>query len=42
MHHADVAAFVDLQICYFKHWRTFGWGRSGTGQLNGYLFGIRV
>jgi hypothetical protein len=42
MHHADVAAFAELQICYFKHWRAFSRGRPGARQLNGYLLGIRV
>jgi hypothetical protein len=42
MHHADLAAFTELQICYFKHWRSFGWGWPGTRQLNSHLLGVRV
>jgi hypothetical protein len=42
MHHANVAAFAELQVCDFKHWRSFGWRRPGTWQLNGYLLGIGI
>jgi hypothetical protein len=42
MHHANFAAFAELQIYYFKHWRAFSWGRPGARQLNSHLLGIRV
>ena len=42
MQHADLAAFAELQICYFKHWRSVSWGRAGAWQLNSDLLGIRV
>src|SRR6266550_486717 len=42
LHHGDVAALAKLQIRDFKHWRWFGWARSGARQLHENLFGIRI
>src|SRR5947207_14904456 len=42
MNHADLAAFAELQICNFKHWRSVSWGRPGAWRLNSHLLGIRV
>ena len=42
LHHADVAAFAELQIRYLEHWRSFACAWAATGQLYENLLGTRI